>query len=124
MPISLPSAKKLLGYVPIGPNGPVGGHSMSPRYATPHDVRQACRNDSYSVFPSTTIDGYLCTNIVMMHQRYAAHLQPFVRRIRKLPLMPIAGARPRRDLARCDVCTDLRSYDVLRDGEHVAQPLR
>ena len=59
-----------------------------------------------------------------MHQRYAADFAAFWGESRKLPAdrheSAGAAAGPQDLASDCDVCTDLRSYDVLRDGEHVA----
>ena len=92
------------------------------RFSDPKDVRLACRRDELEVFPSLTINGYLCVNIVMMDAAYADDFHTFCKvNAVSCPLIarvPIGQRQcPEEWAADCDLCTDLRSYDVSEHGE-------
>lgn len=95
---------------------------MSPRFDTPAAVRLACRANQVPVFPSTTIDGYLCVNLVMMAAEFATDFLAFCR-ANPVACPLIAHTEPGQRLApseiaaNCDLCTDLRSYDLITHGE-------
>ncbi len=98
-------------------------NTSPPRFDTPLDVRLACRRDALSVFPSTTIDGFLAVNLVMMDRDHAGEFETFCERNpRACPLIamtePGQPFAPATLAADCDLRTDLRSYDVLRDGRN------
>ena len=93
------------------------------QFDSAHQVRMACRNNELDYFPSLAISGHLCVNIVMMDERFAPDFEAFCRKNPvPCPLLGMAGPGIRecpefgRDI---DLCTDLRSYDVYRDGEKV-----
>jgi uncharacterized protein YcsI (UPF0317 family) len=94
------------------------------RFSDPRQVRLACRRDELDIFPSRTINGYLCVNLVMMDQDHAGDFHEFCRRNAvSCPLLAVlpAGQRqcPPRWAADCDLCTDLRSYDIIEHGRVV-----
>lgn len=98
------------------------------RYSDPRQVRMACRRNELEIFPSRTINGYLCVNLVMMDLAYAEEFHGFCRRNAvSCPLLAVvpAGERrcPPRWAADCDLCTDLRSYDIIEHG-HVVRSSR
>jgi uncharacterized protein YcsI (UPF0317 family) len=88
------------------------------RYDTPAAVRAACRANTCPVFPSTTINGYLCVNIVMMDQQYATD---FLKFCKANPIScPLVGyttpgqrLAPPAIAADCDLCTDLRRGSLI-----------
>jgi uncharacterized protein YcsI (UPF0317 family) len=95
--------------------------AQAPRFADPLAVRLACREDRLDGFPSRAIDGFLCANVVMLDQSYAADFEAFCRANPvSCPLLAVVPAGQRRCPERwardCDFCTDLRSYDVIEGG--------
>jgi len=88
---------------------------------SPQQVRLACRNNALDFFPSLAVSGYLCVNVVMMDEQYAPDFEAFCRRNPEpCPLLGQTGPGERDCPAfgrNIDLCTDLRSYDVYRDGE-------
>jgi len=91
------------------------------RFDDPLQVRLACREDRLDVFPSTTINGYLCVNLVMMDAASAGDFQRFCQLNRVacplLATLPAGDTRCPEDWARdCELTTDLRSYDIIEHG--------
>lgn len=89
-------------------------------YKTPYDVRMACRHDRIDFFPSLASSGYLCVNLVMMDQEFAPEFEQFCRtNPRPCPLLGViaAGVTSAPEFGKdIDLRTDLRSYDVLKNG--------
>lgn len=93
--------------------------SISP-FASPREVRLACRENRIDFFPSLALPGYLCVNLVMMDRRFADEFEAFCRaNPAPCPLLATiaAGQFDAPEFgAEIDLRTDLRSYDVIRDG--------
>lgn len=94
-------------------------------FRSPLEVRLACRRNALKTVASRALSGYLCVNVVMMDEAYAAEFETFCRANPKpcplLAVMP-AGRTDCPEFAReLDIRTDLGSYDVIRDGVVVEQ---
>ncbi|MDE2890538.1 MAG: DUF1445 domain-containing protein [Gemmatimonadota bacterium] len=94
-------------------------------FQSPLEVRLACRRNALKTVASRALSGYLCVNVVMMDEAYAAEFEEFCRSNPKpcplLAVMP-AGRTDCPEFARSlDIRTDLGSYDVIRDGVVVEQ---
>ena len=94
-------------------------------FRSPLDVRLACRRNALKTVASRALSGYLCVNVVMMDEAYAAEFEGFCRANPKpcplLAVMP-AGRTDCPEFARSlDIRTDLGSYDVIREGVVVEQ---
>jgi uncharacterized protein YcsI (UPF0317 family) len=92
-----------------------------PRFDDPLTVRLACREERLDVFPSRTINGFLCVNVVMLERAYAGDFERFCRaNPASCPLLAVVPAGqwrcPERWARDCDLRTDLRSYDVIENG--------
>lgn len=95
---------------------------MNQVYHSPRDVRLACRENRLEGFASDALAGYLCVNLVMMDKKYAGEFQAFCEAnpvscplLKVLPIGEVAAPDFGEDL---DLRTDLRSYDVIRNGEN------
>lgn len=89
---------------------------------TPHAIRQACRRNEITVFPSTLTSGILCLNLVVLDQDDADAFAAFCdANEQACPVIwrgePGQAVPDPSIAADCDLRTDLRLYDVLRDGE-------
>ena len=94
-------------------------------FRSPVEVRLACRRNALKTVASRALSGYLCVNVVMMDEAYAAEFEKFCRANPKpcplLAVMP-AGRTDCPEFARSlDIRTDLGSYDVIREGVVVEQ---
>jgi len=92
-------------------------------FATPLDVRLACRSNQLEGFASRALPGYLCVNVAFLDKRYADDFEAFCRANPK-PCPLIARLDPgqfdcHEFAAQLDIRTDLGSYDIVRDGEVV-----
>ena len=92
---------------------------------SPQEVRLACRRNALKTVASRALSGYLCVNVVMMDEAFAAEFEGFCRANPKpcplLAVMP-AGRTDCPEFARgLDIRTDLGSYDVIREGVVVEQ---
>lgn len=90
-------------------------------FASPLEVRLACRENRLETVASRALPGYLCVNVVMMDREYAEAFEAFCRANPKpcplLKVMP-AGQTDCPDFAEgLDIRTDLGRYDVIRYGE-------
>ncbi|MDE3000154.1 MAG: DUF1445 domain-containing protein [Gemmatimonadota bacterium] len=89
-------------------------------FRSPLEVRLACRRNALKTVASRALSGYLCVNVVMMDEAYAAEFEKFCRANPKpCPLLAVipAGRPDCPEFARgLDIRTDLGSYDVIRDG--------
>ena len=89
--------------------------------STAYDIRLLCRKNKMDRFPSLAINGHLCLNLVMMDKDYATDFETFCRLNPKpCPLLGVipAGQRSCPEFGvDIDLCTDLRSYDVYREGK-------
>lgn len=89
-------------------------------YTSPHQVRLACRNNTLASYASEALGGFLCVNVVMMDRRHAPDFRAFCEANPvSCPLLHMS--EPGETVAPAfaadlDVRTDLRSYDVIRDG--------
>ena len=96
-----------------------------PALATPLQVRMACRRNQLDGFASRALRGYLCVNVIFLPRRHAGDFAEFCRRNPKpCPLLKVLEpGQTRADdfAAELDICTDLGSYDLLRDGAVVEQ---
>ena len=108
-------------------NGLTGGvRWLNPwRFDHPLEVRLACRGNALKTVASRALSGYLCVNVVMMDEAFAAEFEGFCRANPKpcplLAVMP-AGRTDCPEFARgLDIRTDLGSYDVIREGVVVEQ---
>ncbi|MCH8474424.1 MAG: DUF1445 domain-containing protein [Opitutales bacterium] len=89
---------------------------------TPRDLRQACRSDEVTVYPSTLLSGYLCLNLVILDRDHAPAFAAFCAANQNAcPLIwqgaPGQFSPPPEIAANCDLRQDLRLYDVLIHGE-------
>lgn len=101
--------------------------TVTPASLTPHQVRQACRKDSWT-FPSTAgiCDGYVQANLVILPSKYAQDFRNLcARNPVPCPLLgetkvgdPTIPARLARD---CDIRTDAPLYRVYRGGKLVEE---
>lgn len=94
-------------------------------FRSPQEVRLACRRNALKTVASRALSGYLCVNVVMMDEAFAAEFEGFCRANPKpcplLAVMP-AGRTDCPEFARgLDIRTDLGSYDVIREGVVVEQ---
>lgn len=93
-------------------------------FSSPWQVRLACRENRLPGFASEALGGYLCVNLVMMDRRYARDFQDFCEANPvSCPLLHVSepgDTTAPAFAADLDVRTDLRSYDVLRDGVKTA----
>jgi len=93
-------------------------------FTDPYEVRLACRENRIDFFPSLAVSGYLCVNLVTMDADYADDFAEFCRRNpRPCPLLGTTapGQTDAPEFGRdIDLRTDLRSYDVYREGRKVA----
>lgn len=92
---------------------------------TPEVVRLACRADTVEVFPSTLVSGYLCLNLVIIHQRFAEAFTEFCAANQQAcPLFwsgpPGQWSPPPHIAANCDLRRDLRRYDLIIEGERAS----
>lgn len=89
-------------------------------FTSPLEVRRACRENRLTIYPSSALAGFLCVNVVMMHREFAEEFRAFcTANPVSCPLLAMlpAGCSTAPDYARdLDIRTDLRSYDVIRDG--------
>ena len=89
-------------------------------FSCPLDVRQAIRANRLTGFASRALPGYLCVNVVFMHRQYAQDFAAFCEANPKpCPLLFTTepGQTDCPDLAEeLDLCTDLGSYDIIRNG--------
>lgn len=91
-----------------------------PTFTSPYQVRMACRENKLPCYASEALGGFLCVNIVMMDAEHAPDFQAFCEANPvSCPLLYVSapGQTAMPDFAaNLDVRTDLRSYDVIRDG--------
>lgn len=89
-------------------------------FSCPLDVRKAIRANRLTGFASRALPGYLCVNVVFMHRQYAHDFAAFCEANPKpCPLLFTTepGQTDCPDLAEeLDLCTDLGSYDIIRNG--------
>ena len=89
-------------------------------FATPLDVRLACRRNELDKFASRALPGFLCLNVIFMHRRWAADFAAFCRQNPKpCPLLKVfePGQTTADDFAAdLDIRQDLGSYDLIQDG--------
>ena len=92
-------------------------------FATPLEVRLACRENRLQGAASRALPGYLCVNVVMLDGIYAGEFERFCRANPKpCPLLKVtlAGQTDCPEFAeQLDIRTDLGSYNIVRDGEVV-----
>ena len=96
---------------------------MEPRaldLSNPAMVRLACRQNRLPIYPSQTLTGYLCVNVVMMNRDYACEFRAFCHaNPASCPLLemllPGEFSAPKYAV-NLDIRTDLRSYDVIQYG--------
>lgn len=94
-------------------------------FRSPQEVRLACRRNALKTVASRALSGYLCVNVVMVDEAFAAEFEGFCRANPKpcplLAVMPV-GRTDCPEFARgLDIRTDLGSYDVIREGVVVEQ---
>jgi uncharacterized protein YcsI (UPF0317 family) len=90
-------------------------------FASPLEVRLACRDNKLESFASRALAGFLCVNVVMMDIEYAEEFEAFCRANPKpCPLLAVIpqGRTDCPEFAeQLDIRTDLGSYDILVKGE-------
>jgi uncharacterized protein YcsI (UPF0317 family) len=90
-------------------------------FTTPLDVRLACRENQLVGFASRALAGFLCVNVVFLHQKYADDFAAFCHANPKpCPLLKRfePGQTDNPAYAKeLDIRTDLGSYDVIQNGE-------
>ena len=94
-------------------------------FASPLQVRKACRENRLDRFASRALPGFLCVNVVFMNKEYAEEFGEFCRANPKpCPLLHTfnVGQTDCPEFAEeLDIRTDLGKYDVIRDGQVVEQ---
>ncbi len=94
-------------------------------FASPHDVRLACRENQLDRFASRALPGYLCVNVVFLDLSYADDFEAFCQKNPKpCPMLKRfdPGQTDCPDFAKeLDIRADLGSYDVIRKGDVTEQ---
>lgn len=95
-------------------------------YASPLEVRHACRANTLERAASRALPGYLCVNVAFLPEEYADAFEAFcLANPKPCPLIKRFDKPGQIDCPEyaedLDIRTDLGSYDIVRDGKVVEQ---